>query len=411
MTTTLPNMLLVLPDVGADIGAWGTKLNTLFGLVDAHDHTGGKGPLIKTAAISIDADLSLQAHGLTSINRLVMRSVTALTSGATTIFVSIADNELYWRTAAGVNVKLTSGASINTTLVGGIVGDYSTVGAEVAYDDANDRYTFKQQATKPWAKIACGDVQLFETGTTESISVRLKCPAALAASFDITLPLAAPGSTSLVQMDSAGVLTASNTVANAVTLTSLVTLTGGFTTPANSALTGTATLTVAGLITASNGLTAAANKDVTVSGTGTFKHGTKSRILQLGIRSLYTVSAGSVTETGGTYGLGLANNSIVYFALPPMDLHERIVGIQVYFNSAADRTACTVKIYQTSAADPQTTVFTDTTQVVSGTTGTAIMQNTSLTLTATAAQSYWLQISNGVNTPKIQSIIVNYDIP
>lgn len=225
----LPNMGLQLPELGGDSGDWDDLLNDMFEVVDEHDHTAGKGVLIPTAGIDIDADLPFAGYGPTGLGKAAFNAVTALTSGSKTLFVSSADNELYWRTNAGVNVKLTNGSSINTTLVGGIVGDYASVGAEVAYDDANDRYTFKQQGSpKPWARLASGDVRLYEFNTTETVYVGLKAPAALASSYDVTLPLAVPASTAIVLMSSAGVLSASNTVPNAVTFsTSLTTPTFG----------------------------------------------------------------------------------------------------------------------------------------------------------------------------------------
>lgn len=210
--TTLPNMGIILPTLGGDSGTWDDKLNAGLALIDAHDHTSGKGTLVPSAGININADLPFAAHGATGLGQAAFTAVAALVTGSKVLFVNAADNELYWRTNAGTNVKLTNGASINTTLVGGIVGDYASVGAEVAYDDANDRYTFKQQSTKPWARIMCGGVQIAEFNTTESVFTRLVCNAALAASYDITFAAALPGSTTLVQISSAGALSYSNTI-------------------------------------------------------------------------------------------------------------------------------------------------------------------------------------------------------
>lgn len=214
---TLPNMGIILPTLGASIGEWDDKLNAGLTLVDAHDHTTGKGTQVPSAGININADLSFGGFTITSLGKISFTAIAAPSSGSKNLFVNTADNELYWRTNAGANVKLTSGTSINTTLVGGIVGDYSTVGAEVAYDDANDRYTFKQQTTKPWARVSTGGVELYEFNTTESVFVRLIAPAALGASYDITFPAAVPGAQSLLQMSTAGVISASNTIAQSVT--------------------------------------------------------------------------------------------------------------------------------------------------------------------------------------------------
>src|SRR5262245_27220976 len=165
---------------------------------------------------------ALSAPSVTATTSLLTPVAPASVTTADTLFTSSVDNELYWRNHASANVKLTANGGVN----GGIVGDYSTVGAALAFDDANDRYTFKQQAPGNWAQIACGEVRIFETGTTESVFVGLAAPASLSASFTLTLPTAAPGATSLVLMNSSGVLSATNVVPNLVSFTGGIALTG-----------------------------------------------------------------------------------------------------------------------------------------------------------------------------------------
>lgn len=205
---TLPNMGLITPTLGGDSGAWDDKINTAFEAVDAHDHTSGSGVPVPVAGIDIDTDLPMGGNGLTSLGKLSFSTITAPVSGSKNLFVNAADNELYWRTNGGANVKLTDGTSINTTLVGGIVGDYSTVGAEVAYDDANKRYTFKDETSpsKKWVRLASGPVRLFEHVSTASTYVELASPAALAASYTVTWPAALPGASAIMVMSSAGVV-------------------------------------------------------------------------------------------------------------------------------------------------------------------------------------------------------------
>lgn len=214
---TLPNMGIVTPTLGGDSGAWDDKLNAALALLDAHDHTSGKGARVPTSGISINADLAFGGYAATGFGSIEFNAVAALAAGSKRLFVNNSDNELYWRTNAGTNVKLTSGTSINTTLVGGIVGDYSTVGAEVAFDDANDRYTFKQQGSpKTWARMASGEVRIFETSTSESVYIGLAAPAALGASYTATFPTALPGSTALMQISSAGQISFSNTTTGTI---------------------------------------------------------------------------------------------------------------------------------------------------------------------------------------------------
>jgi hypothetical protein len=220
---TLPNMGIVLPTLGGDSGSWDDKLNAGLALVDAHDHTSGKGVQVPSAGINIDADLAFGGYGPTGLGKAAFNAVTALAAGTKTLFVSSSDNELYWRTNGGVNVKLTSGSTINVSLVGGIVGDYTSAGAEVAYESANSRYTFKTHTGTPktWARLASGPVRIYEFNTTDAVYVELAVAAALAASYSLTLPAALPGAAALMQVSSAGVVSYSNTTTQTITAAGL----------------------------------------------------------------------------------------------------------------------------------------------------------------------------------------------
>lgn len=191
----LPNMGLATPTLGGDSGVWDDEINAAFALVDAHDHTSGKGIAVPVAGMNINANLPMAGFGLDNLGKISFTPITAPVSGSKNLFVNTADNELYWRSSGGANVKLTTGSTINMTLVGGIVGDYASVGAEVAFDDANKRYTFKDQSspTKKWARIASGPVRLYEYNTTVSNYVELASPVALGASYSIVWPGAIPG--------------------------------------------------------------------------------------------------------------------------------------------------------------------------------------------------------------------------
>ncbi len=203
--TTLPNMGIILPVLGGDSGSWDDKLNAGLVVLDAHDHSAGKGARIKTNGINIDADLAFNGFGATTLGRAAFSAVAALAAGSKTLFVNAADNELYWRTNAGVNVKLTSGTSINTSLIGGIGGDYASVGADLDYDDANKRYTFRTQ-TGTWARIASGPIRIYEYNTTEVVYLELAIAAGLASSYTLTFPAALPASPAVMRVSAAGVV-------------------------------------------------------------------------------------------------------------------------------------------------------------------------------------------------------------
>jgi hypothetical protein len=315
--TTLPSMSLVLPVRGAaGSGTWHNALDAALTLIDGHDHSPGKGPRINTDGIAIDDDLSFSSlYAPTALHRVSFSAVTTLTSNNRSLFVSATDNELYFRNNSGTNIKLTSGTSLNVAaFTGGIGGDYASVGAEVAFDDAGDRYTFKQNSATGWARLASGEVRILETGSGDSVYVGLAAPVALAASHTITLPLAAPGSTSLVQMDSSGVLTASNTVANAATFSSAVTLTGG--------ITNNVTLTL--------GATAAVNQSITVSGTGRYKHPARELVVHI---SAFRADGASAYVPFNQVGY-IDNISAVCTiqAWVPIEVGKRILTYQQFYN-------------------------------------------------------------------------------
>lgn len=273
---TLPNMSIITPTLGGDSGQWDDKINAGFGLVDAHDHSSGKGVTVKTAGLEINADLTIAGYALTNVGKTAFTAVAALASGSKTLFVSSANNELYWRSNAGTNVQLTSGSSINTSLVGGIGGDYSTVGADLDYSDAAKTYTHKIE-TGTWARVASGPVRIYEYNTSESVYVEHAIDAALASSYTVTWPAAVPASTAIVQITSAGVVSFSNTIVNHLVMT--------------------------------------VDKNITLSGTGDVSHGARTKVISLHPMAVTAGSAAFGTDAGGEIGSVYAVNTVGYIPL------------------------------------------------------------------------------------------------
>lgn len=355
--TTLPNISIELPDVGQDVDEWGAILNADLSLIDAHDHTSGKGVRIRAAALDIDGDVAFGGNGLTTVGRVDFSEVAALAAGAGVLFMSSADQELYWRTAGGTNVKLTSGTSINTTLVGGILGDYTSVGAVVAYDDSGDRYTFKQQSGN-WARLASGDVRLFEFNTTDAVFVGLAAPAALGASYTITMPTAAPGSKSLVHMDTSGVLTATNTLDS--------------------------------------------NLNITLQGTGVVKHG--DYIKTFHPYDIHTT--GTVTKTSGVTSLGSAGTNY-FLPLPGFDVGQRIKSIVVdLFGNGADD--MTMSFTRTNTGSE--TVIDSTTHNNQAASWSRVTFNVTDT-TVADGDSFQIGFSSNGTAQRVGSVCVTYDRP
>lgn len=218
-------MGLTLPTDHQSLDVWGAILNTALGLVEAHNHTAGNGNLVPTGGLSIDADLAFNTKAITGLKAIDFTAVatSAVTGYAGAFFVNSADSNLYYRTTAGVNVQVTDGASLNVSaFTGGIGGDYAAVGALFSFDDATDSYWAQQEeilGVRAWAGLRVGNVDIYEQAASITNRVRLNSPAALAASYALTLPAALGGSTLALQVSSTGVMSISNTFASAITAT------------------------------------------------------------------------------------------------------------------------------------------------------------------------------------------------
>jgi hypothetical protein len=423
--TTTPNMSMVLPTDHGDSETWGLLVNAALTLNDSHDHSTGKGVKVPVAGLNIDADLSFSPSGtpraITDLKAIdfVPVASTAVTALTGAFFISdgtggLSANELYFRTTSGTNVKITLGTSLNVAaFAGGIGGDYSAVGAAVAFDDAADRYTFKQQGNV-WARMASGEVRILETGTNEAVYVGLACPAALAASYSITLPLAAPGSTSLVQMDSAGVLTASNTIGNTLTLPATVAGTPNFT----GAVTMASTLAVTGIIAgnaviqANAGIDVGTNQHVTVHGTGTFKHGT--RTISIPASAFMPIVGGAVINLGNGIGIaGVSSPAATALGVQaPVGLliGHRILTVRFYVSdNATGSTTLACSLLSTNSAGTMTSVANANS---AGTGAAQIITLSSINVTIATTVSYSLQVqSSAAQSCSIRLCEVDYDQP
>lgn len=218
---TTPNMSLVMPTEGGDADVWDTLLNTIFGVIDAHDHTTGKGVPVPSAALKINADVPWAfggtAYAITGAKAFDFAETSAASvaaySGA--LFLNQADSELYFRSVSGVNIKITDGSTLNVSIVGGIGGDYAAVEALLDYDDATDTYRARQEESagvRQFAKFSIADLIIREYDAAGDASVpantvTIKSPDALAASYAITLPTALPPAVYPMQVDSAGAIT------------------------------------------------------------------------------------------------------------------------------------------------------------------------------------------------------------
>lgn len=381
------NMSLVLPVISGDPNVWGQLLNDAMELrLDVHNHAPGNGVRVPTAGMHFDANLNLNdagtTRGLLDCRAVGMASITpaqAATFGACVFRNSSDADNFYIRTAAGQLVRINNGAALDVSGAGGFLGDYAAVGADARYDDGTDAYWFRQQqgaGVNQYARIRSADVDLYEykahpAAAPPTNRVRIASPAALAASYTLTLPPAVPASNGLfLQVSTAGVMTFGNTGIQAITM--------------------------------------AASQNITLSGTGEVKHGTRT----IKIPALAGVMEGAIGAVSGIQVIGdkaIANTggALWYIPIPHLMVGDRIVNIRWWYLRVGGTLNFRLrkKTTSTGVASNQAT-----TSSASGTTYTSIAQN-AVNYTLVSTEVPYLQWQCGASGDELHEVEIDWDHP
>ena len=129
---------------------------------------------------------------------------------------------LWWVSSAGA-AQITSGNALNAASLGAIDGDYGGVNpASLRFVDADETfYFYDDYGALKWARLSGRSIDI-HGGATETDRVRITW--AGSSSYTLTLPDSPPASTAIMQMDSSGNVTASNTIANPTVFSDTVTV-------------------------------------------------------------------------------------------------------------------------------------------------------------------------------------------
>lgn len=206
--TTSPNMFLRIPGVGSEDGPdYAIDINyDLLSILDTHDHSTGKGVQITPDGININADINFNNHfpygaaGLTFVAQSITPSVG-------TIYQSV--NDLYYVDGVGNNIRMTQS--------GGIAGTPGSITnlvapASVTYVAGSQTFVFQSNVNVA-ANLDAGAILLRDLSPNSTFAVSLLPPAALASSYDITLPTL-PAAQSFMTLDASGAMAAPWTVDN-----------------------------------------------------------------------------------------------------------------------------------------------------------------------------------------------------
>lgn len=170
-------MSLTLPTVSVTLGpTWATQLNAALELIDAHDHSSGKGTRIKTSGLDINADLSFgdfKATDLVSTQYTDQDATLAGASNSSSVYSK--DGDLYWTNGSGVAVQVTSGASVITSaasLETVATNEFSadvTIAPSDAYVVLNMDMSAARQVTLPLASaVAAGRIYVIKDATGQA---------------------------------------------------------------------------------------------------------------------------------------------------------------------------------------------------------------------------------------------------
>lgn len=217
-TTYTPNMSLPISTIGSASGLlWEQNLNAALRRLDQHNHSPGYGTLITPNGMNINADLSMQAHNLTSIKttRFSPQSVAIPNSGSNVGALYVVGNELYYNDYSGGNqIQITSNGSVNAGA--GSIGGLPSGTASVNYSGGT--YTF-QSATSTAGNID-GRSLILRNSSASSYGMTVNPPAALAANTAVTLPLP-PAATSFLTIDTSGNFLTSISTTNGITASNI----------------------------------------------------------------------------------------------------------------------------------------------------------------------------------------------
>ena len=216
-----PNMNLPIPVPGVDPGPdYANNLNSSLTLIDQHNHSPGYGVQINPSGLDINADLSFNSNNATdmrSVRFSSQGSPLALVTDLDCIYVSGVD--LWYNDGNGNQVKITNNGSVNATTSGIFDPPASAefvAGTLVVDADVNTP-----------ANIQVASV-LLGNNVANSKFLTLQPPNAMAANYSITLP-ALPASTSPLQIDSSGNITAGSS--GGLSPTGSITMYGGAAAP------------------------------------------------------------------------------------------------------------------------------------------------------------------------------------
>lgn len=223
MTNTLvtPNMGLTEPGIGnVTSPAWAALINADLGLIDAHDHTPGKGVAISSGSINVNADFSFNGYNLLSVNSLDFSG--AVTGTPATLSIYSNGTDFFFKDINGNSIQLTKAGGPNAG-TGNIQNLPSTPtgGAGISWSNTQSTFQFLADNGTSAANIDVATVVVRYPGSYPTPSgnfIALQAPTSLASGYSLTLP-SLPASQKIMTLDAAGIIAAPYSLDNSTITT------------------------------------------------------------------------------------------------------------------------------------------------------------------------------------------------
>lgn len=207
-TTTSPNMNLIIPNVSEQPGPdYASNVNASSLLIDAHDHSTGKGVQITPSGLNITADLPFNNNNATTLRTVRFQNQT------TTLGSSGSDIRCLYFSGVDAYINDGSGNVIRVTQSGGITGSPGSISgltapATATYIPISAKFVW-QSDTNTAADMDFRSA-IFRNAPASSFGMTVQAPT-LGGNVTVTLPNV-PGASNYLAMDSSGVITAAQRV-------------------------------------------------------------------------------------------------------------------------------------------------------------------------------------------------------
>lgn len=346
--TTSSNMNLTIPGVGVTSGpTWAEDINASLNLIDAHDHSSGKGVQVTPSGLNINSALSCGLQNLTSVRSVRFNpyaSSGTFSAGASDIGALYEISpDLYYLDGNGNSIRLTIGGTINSA-TGSISGMGGYPNASAAYSGTTGTFVW-QQAVSTAAHMDMADAIIRYAGsypTPAGNYIALQAPSSLATGYAFTLPATTPAASGAwLTSSTAGTISYTNTDNSSVEISS-------------------ATLRVkAGGITTAMMASGAAAGNIGAGAITT---------TMLADASVTQAKRAALTSSISSAG-GITTSSTSYVSVTNLSVTITSTGRPMWIGMVADGTA-------TAAVFGNTGAYTSYVEILDGATALSIQQNT-----------------------------------